>query len=64
MGAGVMAGSFVQFGSFIITAAIVSAAVSAAKGRRPVSISTRTTPNAHMSLRRSTRFPAACSGDM
>ena len=34
------------------------------KARRPVSASYSTQPNAHMSARRSTARPRACSGDM
>ena len=51
-------------GSFIITAANVSDAVSPSKTRLPPSISSSTTPNAQMSARLSTGLPLACSGAM
>ncbi len=38
--------------------------VSPSKSGAPVSISCRTAPSEKMSLRRSTRLPHACSGDM
>jgi len=50
--------------SRVSTAAIVSGSVSAAKARRPVSISKRTAPKAQMSARLSTAPARACSGAM
>jgi len=45
-------------------AAIISVIESPPKGRRPLSISKSTTPNAQMSARLSTPLPFACSGAM
>src|SRR5215471_15206890 len=61
---GVSAGSRVQSGSLLITAASVSVTSSPGNARVPVSISYSTQPNAHTSLRRSAGRPFACSGDM
>ena len=41
-----------------------SRSVAPANGRRPATISYRTTPKEKMSLRASRRLPVACSGDM
>jgi len=62
--AGVPDGNASKLGSFVMTNASVSEAVSPANRRWPVSISNNTTPNAQISARRSTGFPLACSGDM
>ena len=61
---GVAAGSALQSGSRLSTAASTSLTVSPAKSRWPVSISKSTTPKAQMSARLSTALPRACSGDM
>jgi hypothetical protein len=61
---GVPAGSRLQSGSVLSTAASVSLTVSPTKRRVPVSISKNRTPKAHTSVRRSTGLPRACSGDM
>jgi hypothetical protein len=61
---GVAGGSSDQSGSFISTIASVSETSSPVDGRRPVSISYRTQPNAQMSARLSTALPRACSGAM
>ena len=61
---GTSAGTASRSISLLSTPASVSATVSLAKSRAPVSISCRTTPNAQMSARRSTFWPLACSGDM
>ena len=50
--------------SSLITAAMISVAVSPRNSFRPVSISNNTTPNAQMSARLSTGRPFACSGAM
>jgi hypothetical protein len=57
-------GSWFQGGSVPMIAASVSVTVSPANGRRPVSISHTTTPNAQTSERLSTARPRACSGLM
>ena len=62
IGVGVSGGNMVQSGSSFSTAASPCEMVSPWKGRRPVSISMRTTPNDHMSLRLSATFPSACCG--
>ena len=51
-------------GSRCKIAASVRAWLSRRKGRRPVSISYSNDPKLKMSLRASTFFPSACSGDM
>jgi len=51
-------------GSLFRMPAIVSDTSPSSNGRRPASISKRTTPKAQMSARRSTAFPRACSGDI
>src|SRR5438128_3920227 len=76
---GTSAGSADQFGVDVNTAAIRSATelpsplddargdpelVEGSNARVPVNISYRTAPNAHTSVRLSTAFPRACSGDM
>jgi hypothetical protein len=64
MPAGTSGGSARQSGSSFSTDAIACETVSPSNARRPVSISNRTAPNAHRSVRRSTGRPAACSGLM
>src|SRR5215471_21641412 len=64
MTGGVVGGSAFQSGSFVMTNANVCEIVSPAKSDVPVSISQRTTPNAHTSARLSTGCPVACSGAM
>ena len=59
-----VAGRADQSGSPLITAAKVSATVSPANARRPVTISYRTHPKAQTSVLRSAGFPRACSGLM
>ena len=61
---GVAAGRRSHATSLRSTAASTSDVVSPRKSRVPVSISNRMTPNAQMSVRRSTACPRACSGDM
>jgi hypothetical protein len=61
---GVAAGSACQSGSRSTVAAMISPSVSPRNAVLPVSISYRTQPNAQMSVRVSTGFPHACSGDM
>src|SRR5262245_8613762 len=51
-------------GSFVRIADMLSAAVSPAKARAPLSISYSTAPNANMSARWSTARPRTCSGAM
>jgi len=62
--AGVSAGSALQSGSWLRTAARISSTPSPRKTGRPASISYSTQPNAQMSARLSTAFPRACSGAM
>src|SRR5438132_1603356 len=61
---GTSAGSADQFGVDFITDAISSVTSLPSNARVPVNISYRTAPNAHTSVRLSTAFPRACSGDM
>ena len=64
MAAGVPSGKRSQSGSRLMTAERVSVTVSPSNAGLPVSISYSTQPNAHMSVRRSTGLPRACSGLM
>src|SRR6185436_5191737 len=61
---GVDAGSVGQSGSPRTTAARISVMLSPGNAIFPVSISKSTQPNAQMSVRLSTGFPFACSGDI
>jgi hypothetical protein len=64
MAGGVAAGNASQSGSPRKTAANVSDTSSPSKARLPVSVSYRTQPKAHTSLRLSASLPLACSGLM
>ena len=64
IGSGVSTGSRVQLGVSVRTEATVSPVVVPLNARRPLNISKSTHPKLHMSLRRSTLNPFACSGDM
>ncbi len=61
---GMSGGKAVQSGSVVNTAAMVSDESPPGNGRRPVSVSNSTHPNAQMSVRLSTDRPRACSGLM
>ena len=64
MAGGTSSDSVLTLTSDFITDASVSDTSSPWKARRPVSISNSTHPNAQMSVRLSTVFPRACSGDI